>query len=193
MKQAPVRPVIKVAVKEEKGAAGAAAPKEKKPSRSGKSGWQAWKEKRQIRDNLEESKKDRELVLLRVKLEAAEDRERDFSSGSADPLPLAAPVGPVEAAEPEPTFADQATQATSAVQDQDTQTPDWRYPASYLSGLRVIKARPHYINGSPPRDAPSPHPFARQNRNRAESLSPSARPRRSSSSRWDRSASCSIY
>ena len=139
-----------------------------KPSRSGKSGWQAWKERRQIRDGLEEAKRQRELVLLKVKVESRDPEPKQalqlvLEPGSCSPDPL-----------PEPAeLQDQEVQAVPFVRDADTQTPDWRHPSSYIAGLQVREARPHYINGAPLEWAPSPDPRANKNRNRAESLSPS--------------------
>ena len=176
MKQAPV-----VHVKRER-------EKQAKKSRSGKSGWQAWKEKRQIVAGLEESRRQGELALLKAKVEAASPEPEnlqvvqcDPASSSSQAVLLASPVPPFPLEENLQlnSSQDKGVQTVLSllkVRDEDTQTPDWRRP--YVLGLPVRQAYPHYINGVPPDDAPSPDPRVSKTRHRAASLSPSTSRRR---------------
>ncbi|CAE7437452.1 unnamed protein product, partial [Symbiodinium sp. KB8] len=141
----------------------------KRSGKSGKSNWQSWRERKELRQNLEEDKARLEAVRLRVKVEAAASdsivpqapaRSPDIGAYQApagsdpwpaadhEPIPLASAALPVEPC----AVRDSEVQAVADKKDADCQTPDWRHPRSYLHGLQVITARPHYINGVAPTD-----------------------------------------
>ena len=139
--------------------------------KSGKSGWQSWREKRDIRQGLEEQKNRAELAVLRAKVESADPIvPYQAAVGSDDPWPpqggseLELPLPEALPVEPPTTVSDRGIQAIAQTRDADCQTPNWDHPQAYLYGLEVIAARPHYINGVPPTDVPSPNPRLSKNR-----------------------------
>ena len=134
---------------------------------------------------LEESRREQEVALLKAKVESVSPKhqqsqivadEGNQSSSSLQAAFLAAPVPPFPEQElPLASFCEDKGVQTSLSyfdrKDFDTQTPDWRRP--YVLGAPILQAYPHYINGEPPDDVPSPNPLQSANRHRAASLSPS--------------------
>ena len=148
-----------------------AAPKRKR--KSGKSGWQSWREKKEaaeIRLGLEKAQADKELVLLKVKIEARSPSPEPVQDSVSASSGAAFPVVPVVAPSTPELEAGQSRRSAPQLLNQEAQTPDWRYN-SYRWGCVILDTHPRYINGEKPLDELTPD--KKRSRLRAASLSPS--------------------